>query len=208
MPQRRKREGYLWIGGALCLDFSNTQSFRPTTTPLDRLDSYDHLLDWAGFAELLATRRLRELRVEAEQHPRAAKAALTKAKTLREAVYRICSRHAGGDKVQPSDLDELNLVVHAARNYQRLVDASGSFRWQWKTTNELTQVLWPIALSAAELLVSDHMCWVRECSLETCSALFLDSSKNKKRRWCDMKDCGNLAKARIHRARKRSHPSS
>ncbi len=204
MARRLNRDEYLWVGGAACLDFSNTRSYRPTPNPLDRLDTYDHLLDWAGFAGLFSAGRLRGLRLEAASHPRSAKIALKKAKMLREAIYRICSKQVNERKVQTSDLDELNRAIEQAMRHRKLVRSASLFQWNWNSTADLTQVLWPISQSAAELLVSEQMRWVRECSLETCSALFLDSSKNKKRRWCDMTDCGNLAKARKHRSRKRS----
>ncbi len=37
----------------------------------------------------------------------------------------------------------------------------------------------------------------------TCDWLFVDNSKNRSRLWCDMKVCGNRAKARAHYERKR-----
>ncbi|HEV2391667.1 MAG TPA: CGNR zinc finger domain-containing protein [Verrucomicrobiae bacterium] len=42
---------------------------------------------------------------------------------------------------------------------------------------------------------------MRLCQGDTCGWLFVDSSKNHSRRWCDMRDCGNRAKARRHRAK-------
>ena len=36
-----------------------------------------------------------------------------------------------------------------------------------------------------------------------CGWVFLDETKNRRRRWCSMKDCGNRAKARRHYARQR-----
>jgi predicted RNA-binding Zn ribbon-like protein len=36
------------------------------------------------------------------------------------------------------------------------------------------------------------------CASEDCAWLFLDKTKNKRRRWCDMKICGNRVKARRH----------
>jgi predicted RNA-binding Zn ribbon-like protein len=37
---------------------------------------------------------------------------------------------------------------------------------------------------------------VRACGADTCRWLFLDTSRNHTRRWCDMKVCGNRMKAR------------
>lgn len=63
-------------------------------------------------------------------------------------------------------------------------------------------MLWPVARSAAELLTSPDAQRVRECALRSCSWLFVDRSRNRRRRWCDMKTCGNRAKARRHYRRK------
>jgi predicted RNA-binding Zn ribbon-like protein len=65
-------------------------------------------------------------------------------------------------------------------------------------------MLCAVALSAAELLTSDRVDRVRECASETCSWLFLDGSRNRRRKWCDMASCGNRAKARRYYARHRS----
>jgi predicted RNA-binding Zn ribbon-like protein len=51
-------------------------------------------------------------------------------------------------------------------------------------------------LAAAELLVSDIRAQIHECGGEGCGWLFLDTSRNHRRRWCTMQGCGNRAKAR------------
>ena len=56
----------------------------------------------------------------------------------------------------------------------------------------------------AELLASEQqLAHLRQCCGDNCGWLFLDSSKNHSRRWCDMRDCGNRAKVRRHRQK---HP--
>jgi predicted RNA-binding Zn ribbon-like protein len=52
--------------------------------------------------------------------------------------------------------------------------------------------------AAVELLTSEDIMRVRTCADETCAWLFLDRTKNQRRRWCDMKTCGNRVKARRH----------
>jgi predicted RNA-binding Zn ribbon-like protein len=64
-------------------------------------------------------------------------------------------------------------------------------------------MLGPIVGSAAELLASDNLPFVRACSSNTCQWFFLDTSKNHRRRWCSMKLCGNRAKVRKFYARQR-----
>jgi predicted RNA-binding Zn ribbon-like protein len=57
-------------------------------------------------------------------------------------------------------------------------------------------VLNPVIRSAADLLVSVDLKKLKFCSDPMCRWLFLDISRNQSRRWCDMKDCGNRAKAK------------
>ncbi|WP_210491304.1 CGNR zinc finger domain-containing protein [Patulibacter sp. SYSU D01012] len=59
-----------------------------------------------------------------------------------------------------------------------------------------------LALDAAEALGSPAArARVRICAGATCSARFYDRSPAGRRRWCSMASCGNVAKARRHRAR-------
>jgi predicted RNA-binding Zn ribbon-like protein len=44
---------------------------------------------------------------------------------------------------------------------------------------------------------------VRRCANPACVLLFLDLSRNARRRWCDMSACGNRAKAATHYQRRR-----
>jgi predicted RNA-binding Zn ribbon-like protein len=53
------------------------------------------------------------------------------------------------------------------------------------------------------LLTSEELVLVRECAAEDCGWLFLDKTKNHRRRWCDMKTCGNRDKARRYYERMR-----
>jgi predicted RNA-binding Zn ribbon-like protein len=58
---------------------------------------------------------------------------------------------------------------------------------------------------AAALLLTDpgRLSRLRQCGGATCGWLFLDETRNHSRRWCTIKDCGNLAKVRRHRAKQR-----
>jgi predicted RNA-binding Zn ribbon-like protein len=60
-----------------------------------------------------------------------------------------------------------------------------------------------VVKSAGDLLISGELDNVRVCSAPDCQWLFLDTSKNHSRRWCDMKGCGNRAKVRRHYERKK-----
>jgi predicted RNA-binding Zn ribbon-like protein len=77
-------------------------------------------------------------------------------------------------------------------------------RWNIGSANtEPASIIWQIALSVLGLSVSDKLNRVKECPGENCGWLFLDTSKNGSRQWCDMKDCGNLAKVRRYRGKQK-----
>ncbi len=82
-------------------------------------------------------------------------------------------------------------------------DESG-FRWDWVGSPvPVERLLWSVARSAGELLTASELDRIRECASDRCSWLFLDCSRSRRRRWCDMKTCGNRAKARRHYQRTR-----
>ena len=89
----------------------------------------------------------------------------------------------------------------------RLVPVKGGFEWTFENLDEFDSVLWPIARSAAALLASDQLTYVRACFSKTCEWFFLDTSKNHHRRWCDMTRCGNRAKVQRFYERQRKGSS-
>jgi predicted RNA-binding Zn ribbon-like protein len=193
-----------FVGGAVCLDFVNTVDPRHADERDDYLRSYDQLLRWAGQAHLLTPGECLELRVRSQAEPSLADTAHRRALELREALYRLFAVQPAAENGarRASDLARLTEEAHRAWAMMTLASADGGWSWQWETTTELDRVLWPIARSAAELLPSGQLSRIRECEgLNGCGWLFIDTSKNGRRRWCDMRVCGNRAKARRHRQR-------
>jgi predicted RNA-binding Zn ribbon-like protein len=68
--------------------------------------------------------------------------------------------------------------------------------------SEFGSVLGPVVWSAAELLTSENLDRIKQCADDRCGWLFLDNTKNRSRRWCDMGDCGSRAKAKRYYQRK------
>jgi predicted RNA-binding Zn ribbon-like protein len=190
-------------GGALCLDFANTA--RWTGPPREDLPAYDALLAWSEQAGLLEKADARAIRSLAEENPHRGRAVLERARKLREAVHRTFAAVAAKKRARPEDLVTIERAAAEAAAHFRIVPRNGGFGWEVApdSARALERPLWPVARSAADLLTSGDLSTVRECALETCSWLFLDRSKNQKRRWCDMKVCGNRSKARRHYARTR-----
>jgi predicted RNA-binding Zn ribbon-like protein len=190
--------------GALCLDFTNTVSWRKDERRHDWLASYTNLVAWGLIAGVLNDSEARKLADRAGQQPEAAARVLARAMILREALYCIFSDASAGRMPDTAKLALLNDELRQACRYLNLAPAAGCFVWEWERDPDLLdRMLWPVAHSAAELLTSAELNRVGECEGEGCGWLFVDRSKNRSRRWCDMDGCGNRAKARQHYRRKR-----
>ncbi len=185
----------------LCLDFANTAEWHASQHPVESLHNYDDLLDWALGKGLLDEAAAAGLQDAASRQPEQATGALARAIDLREALYRIFSAQAHAISPAAEDVDLLNQELSTAMGQVRLLAASQGFTWGWaEVQGALEAPLWPIVRSAAELLTTPA--WlerVGQCADERgCGWLFLDTSKNHSRRWCDIRDCGNRAKQRRH----------
>ena len=189
-------------GGLLCLDFANTTR-HAGVTPREDLPTYGALVAFGEQSGILTRADARSLRAAAGRRPGEAARVLARALELRTAIYRTFSSIAGGKRVRPEDLAVLDRMAGEAAAHAHLTPHEGLYRWEMDAgaLRDLEGPLWPIVRSATDLLTSEHLPTVRECALETCSWLFLDHSKNQKRRWCDMKICGNRSKVRRHYAR-------
>ncbi len=198
-------EQFAFNAGRLCLDFANTVRSRPSSDRLDLIGSYEDLLGWARQATILTPGEAAVLTDTARQRPRAASDALAQARLLRESTYAVFSARAAGLPAPPTDLQTLNRAIARAMARGGLTPAGARFEWGWPdSVPGLDRVSWWVARSAAELLTSPHLTFVRECASYDCGWLFMDSTKNRSRRWCDMRVCGNRAKSRRHYERRRA----
>ncbi len=193
------------VGGHLCLDFCNTVGGLRGMKSSEHLGSYADFVAWCQQSGLLTEAQADSLLRKATNREDEARVALSRAIELREGLYRIFTAVAEGRRPPVGDLDRLNAELAGTLGRQRVVSDSSGFAWRWGEGEEsLDGALGPIAHSAADLLTSPEMLpHVRRCESGTCGWLFLDSTKNHSRRWCEMRDCGNLAKARRYRLKQR-----
>jgi len=182
----------------MCLDFANTVDNRPDAARRhDHLLSYRDLINWAQQAGVLSSSEGAALRRTADGRPQLARRTFTRAIRLREAIYDAFSARAAGQGVPAQSLATITSEASIAASHRRISPRHGEFSWTWDSPAEnLDRPLWPVSLSAADLLTTERVNLVRVCALETCGWLFLDTSRNQTRRWCDMRVCGNRAKVR------------
>jgi len=189
------------VGGDPSLDFVNTGSRRLEGPFRERLGSYGDLVVWGERAGAIDRRAAGRLRSEAMSRAEEAAEVLARARALREAIYRLFTSPRPG--AEAAGLDVLNRELVRASSQRRLAGSGERVVWSWAPEIALDRILGVVAVSAADLLTGAEVERVKECGGSNCNWLFRDTSRNRSRRWCDMKDCGNRAKARRYYARHR-----
>jgi predicted RNA-binding Zn ribbon-like protein len=193
------------ISVALCLDFANTVGDHSSQAPREYLNEFADLVRWCEEAELIKPRLARFILEKAKREPEQAFAMLAEAKKLREAIYRIFVNRLNGKAPAPADLQILNLSLKSMPLlFEVRIEDHRPVCHHESATTGLAPLIAPVAWSAADLLTSEKVLRVKTCGDETCGWLFLDTTKNHKRRWCDMSGCGCRAKAKTYYRRKKA----
>jgi predicted RNA-binding Zn ribbon-like protein len=186
-----------FCGGHLAIDFTNTGS--RGSDPDDHVKTYGDLLAWAEARRVVSRAEAARLKRRASADPDAARRAMRRAIDRREAIYIVMSRVAGGGSVDPAALARLNKYVSETFGAAQLAAAGGRLTLATPVDEGLDAMLVPIVRAAVDLLTSDAVSRVGLCADETCAWLFLDTTRSRTRRWCDMKACGNRSKVRRFR---------
>ncbi|HEX8928948.1 MAG TPA: ABATE domain-containing protein, partial [Actinomycetota bacterium] len=206
----------LW-GGVACLDFANTLDGRATEQPEENLQTYADVVKWATYAGLLdeeAAVRISDASRDERQASDPGEASEGKASDdgrdnenlrtaleLREAIFGIFSAVGRHQPVPEPALDSLQQHFAQAMAHAHLDDRRG---WYF-TGADPGRAWWPIAVDAVTLLTHGPLDRVKVCAAEAgCVGLFLDTSKNRSRRWCTMDGCGVDAKVKRQAQRRRS----
>jgi predicted RNA-binding Zn ribbon-like protein len=190
-------------GGALALDFANTVGGTHVSPTHDHLRSYGDIASFAVLAGALSPSVAKRLAERAERDPKRAAAVYELGIALRESIWAVFSALASGDSPRDTDLELVGDAAAAGAARSRLVHDKDGVVWSLGSdSDELERPLWDIARSAADLLTSGDHDRIKECASTTCEWVFLDRSRNHSRRWCEMSDCGNRAKARRFQAKK------
>jgi predicted RNA-binding Zn ribbon-like protein len=197
-------------GGYAALDFVNSLDNRfHEAGPVELLTDYDDLLRFMQQTTLLDSRQARLLsKVDSDRAARAVRSA----KELREALAAAFYGYVEGRPPLAADVRTLERQFHSADRHRELrweaaarnSHPRAGITWEWGRFEANAELpVWILSQSASRLMQSDAMEWVRACGAESCRWLFLDTSKNHTRRWCNMSVCGNRMKARRFQARRR-----
>jgi predicted RNA-binding Zn ribbon-like protein len=190
-------------GGHVVLDLVNTAAGL-NRDPRDWLDGYPRLVGWAVLAGLVGADDGERLLALARQDPAGAGEALARVRELRAALYALV--HAGREGVEPPADAVAGLERWCRRAGAALTlrgGPDGAVGRSFAAAGlDLVAVL--AALAAADFLSAPLAGRVGLCGGRNCGWVFLDTSRSRRRRWCDMKTCGNAAKASRHYHRSRA----
>ena len=189
----------------LCLDFINTLTYRGSANPEEHLPDFESLLGWAEQAGL-PPGEADQAREIANSQPELASQAYLSAIELRERLFRLLSASAFGRRPEEQDLQAFNLVLGMTLAHAKLIPGTEAYRWSWSAQQAdlLNRTWWLVVRVAAELLTSPELLdRLGQCADPECGWLFLDTSRNHTRKWCDINDCGNRAKQRRFQSKKR-----
>jgi predicted RNA-binding Zn ribbon-like protein len=164
-------------GGHLALDFLNTWQKDGHGNPVELLDTPGQLTAWserAGITPLPADKNL-----------------LAEAIVLREAMRSLFTAWIDQEEAPPGALHLINRILGTGCVHPFL---RPDYTQELVTVGGAVHPLLPLAQAAVDLLVNHDLSLVRRCEGTGCVLWFLDTTKNKRRRWCRMEACGNRSK--------------
>ncbi len=200
-PHSDWKDGFLFLGNHLALDFLNTRPVQ-NGEPMELLPDFSGLLRWFQAARLLGSREAANLQQQWGQSVRARRA-LEAMRALRERLRKEILAWEGGGAVHHSTVDELNRLMagHPMRTRLKANGKEPSTELYFEPHNP-EDLFAPLGHSAAMLFASVDRNRVRKC--DRCVLHFHDTSKKGTRRWCNMQLCGNRLKVAAYAARQRS----
>ncbi len=172
-------------GNNLCLDFINSIHNRKTKPVNDYITDQTTWLIWLSKIGLKKESHegndyhfdIHELRIQ------------------RELLYHLFYNLIHSIEIAEKNIGKINRLLSKYKKATQILIKEGKPKEVLKIdTYNLNDYILYILKSAEELLLSEAIDQVKECS--NCGWLFLDNSKNKKRKWCSMKTCGNEVKAK------------
>ncbi len=192
-----------FVGKRLWLDFVNSsQGVIVARRTTDVLDSFTTYIAWLHDTKVMPADGVEVFLKRAESHPSSASTALNDARRVRNALKGLAeSAVSNPHQTNEKAISEINRIL--GRNVDRRIRSLGSngkFTRSFIPAGEFFGgLLIPIIESAADSLVDEELSRVRKCPGKKCGQFFLDESRSGRKCWCQMRTCGNRAKAARHR---------
>jgi predicted RNA-binding Zn ribbon-like protein len=195
------------VGGALCLDFTNTVTWHPDGLINERWHRPDAFIDWALHAGALTVAEIPTLGRGRRTATSIDRAQLLQAMRIRGALHAVFAAMALNGSPSAQSVSATDRFLRGAQRHYGLRFTASANRYEWDVIGNagpFEKVLARVASSTLSVLTSGTPHIVKLCANPNCGWLFLDESRRRNRRWCDMSECGARHKARAHYARRRA----
>ncbi|WP_168215158.1 ABATE domain-containing protein [Micromonospora sp. MH33] len=168
------------------MDFTATHGLRWRDPGVERVPAPADLARWFIEAGLTAM----PVPVSASTH--------RSALDLREALYRLMRGRVSQEPLDRRAIDVVNGWAAKAPPAVQLTADGSAKRLVAPTAGKLLTF---VARDGVDLLGGPHADRLGECSRDTCTLLYLDTSRAGSRRWCSMEACGSRHKMARYRRR-------
>lgn len=196
---------FAFVGGRLWLDFVNTDDAR-LGIRMDTIASFERFVAWLAATQVVDSERAALLTRRAGEQPSGAAAALVEARRMRAALRALAERGRGeaGERARSAALDEINRVLGRSVGTRRVESlADGGYARSFVPVGDaFGGLVIPVVESAVDSLVRGELPRIRLCADRRCPRAFIDLTRSRTRRWCEMATCGNRAKAQRSRKRR------
>ncbi|MCM3628405.1 CGNR zinc finger domain-containing protein [Paenibacillus glycanilyticus] len=133
---------------------------------------------------------------------------LVELKRLRTHILHIVQRSTANETASAVDLEGLNLAMSGGPMILRIARSESGYSWESTPLREgWSRIRAEVATSFSRLLVEGEPSRLRICGNPDCKVVYYDETRNRSKRFCDDKVCGNLMKVRRFRARQKSAAS-
>lgn len=177
-----------FVAGRLCLSFCNTIALSDAADRFADSNSFARWAERAGY-------HLSTLPSSAD---------LAAIWELRDHLRLIFGALAKGKSPDQTALDQLTaLAPKMSLRWNQEMSRAESAPGEIQTCVQLKDA---IVNDAIDVLINNDATRIKQCPASDCCWFFLDTSKNGKRRWCAMSDCGVKDKVRRYRRRHATLP--
>jgi predicted RNA-binding Zn ribbon-like protein len=200
IPDSDWKDGFLFVGNHLALDFLNTRPVQDGE-PSELLSDFGALLRWFQAAGLLSSREMADLQRRSGESA-IGQRTLEAIRGFREKLRNEILAWEDGADVHRATIAKLNQLMAAHPMLGKLQAG-----WKipsmelWFEARHPEDLFAPLAHSAATLFAEADRNRVRKCG--QCVLHFYDTSKKGTRRWCSMQLCGNRLKVAAYARRQR-----
>jgi predicted RNA-binding Zn ribbon-like protein len=193
------KDGFVFVGNELILDFVNTRPVQDGQTT-ELLPDFASLVRWFRAAGILNEHQADELAKKWAEST-AGKRAVEQMRQWRERLRKQLIAWEEGGSVHPAMVEEVNHLMGEHPMRFRLSSKTKPTTELWFEPHQPEDLFAPLAHSVATLVAEVDRNRVRKCG--QCVLHFHDTSKKGTRRWCSMQLCGNRLKVAAYARRKR-----